>query len=34
MRRALFLLARIAAAIPADAVILAALLALVAWGRA
>jgi len=30
----LFLLARIAAAIPADAVILAALLALVAWGRA
>lgn len=30
----MFLLARIAAAIPADAVILAALLALACWGRA
>lgn len=33
MRRAAFLLARIVAAIPADAVMLAALLALACWGR-
>lgn len=33
MRPALFRLARVAAAVPADAVMLAALLALACWGR-